>query len=387
MLLHSQKPVISLLTCGSGDELQNTFGHSAIRVQHLPTDYDVVYGYGTYNFNQPNFYLNFCRGKLLYYVNVTQYDRFIAEYNYFKRDVFEQILDLDSIQTYKAIAFLENNIKKENRYYKYDFFWDNCSTRIRDIFSSKYSVEWPSSKVKCKVGERSCKTYRDLLDEKLVPLVWSDFGIDLVIGAVADDFADYKNQMFLPSYLMDIFDQTKIEGRPLVKNKRTILEFRDAHSERWEVPFITPTKIIFGILFLISLWFLINNKMSNRLLNISGFLWFLLMSIISLIIVFLWFFTDHLATKENWNLIWISPLYLFALLKYKSIRKKPQLRWVPMVLIGLNVFALMAWNFIPQRWHIAFLPMMVISIIFGLNLLRSSFSHSRMRKRKEIVGR
>lgn len=361
-LASAEIPTISLLTVGSGDELQNTFGHSGVRIKHLSSRYDVVYGYGTYDFSQPNFYTNFCRGKLLYYVNMTSYSRFMQEYNYFKRDVTEQVLDLDSIQTFKLLEFLEENGKEENRYYKYDFFWDNCATRIRDIIEAEYDEEWP------KVAQD--KTYRDLLDEKLVPLVWSDFGIDIVIGAVADDQADMRNQMFLPSYMMDMFASAKISGKPLVKETKKLLEFKEVQAKRWEVPFITPLKVMIAFLFLILVWTLINNERTMKLLKISSFVWYLLMSILSIVIILLWFFTDHLATKENWNLIWISPLFISGLIRFRSLTKVKRLQYIPMAIIVLNVIALIAWSFIPQRLHVAFIPMMIISILIAVHQLK-----------------
>jgi len=383
--VNAEIPTISLLTCGSGDELQNTFGHSGIRITHLQSKYDVVYGYGTYDFSQPNFYANFCRGKLMYYVNVLHFDRFMNEYNHFKRSVTEQVLNLDSIQTFQMIEFLENNAKEENRFYKYDFFWDNCATRIRDIIEVEYDEEWPSiEKDNATLGDIlipvgspkgiESKTYRDLLDEKLVPLVWSDFGIDLVIGAVADDVADYRNQMYLPDYLMQMFARAKVDGKPLVKETKKLLIFDEVQKERWKVPFVTPLKVMLAFLFLVLVWTLLNNPTSIKFLNVTGLIWYFLMSLICLVIIFLWFFTDHLATKENWNLIWISPFFISGLLRYRSLTKVKRLQYIPIAIIILNVSALMLWNFIPQRFHIAFLPMMAISILLAANQLRVNIS-------------
>lgn len=360
--LTAEIPQISLLTCDSGDELYSTFGHSGVRVSHPESNYDVVYGYGTFDTRQKGFYLKFMRGKLLYYMSVSSYERFLAEYKYFRRSVDEQVLDLDSIQTFKMIDFLEDNMKEENKYYKYDFFFDNCSTRIRDILENEYLTEFDKSSEN--------KSYRDLLDEKLTSLVWSDFGIDVVIGAVADRHSDWRNQMFLPSYLMDCFGSARVDGKLLVSETSNVLQFKKDKDRRQTVPFLTPMKILMALLFLILVWTLINNNLSNKLTRITGFIWYLMMAVFCVIIIFLWFFTDHLATKENWNLLWISPLFISGLVRYRSLYTKKRLQYIPMGIILFSVLALVFWSVIPQRFHIAFIPMMVISIVIAIGQLR-----------------
>jgi len=332
----SEIPTISILTCDSGDQLYSTYGHTGVRIRHDDTRYDVVYGYGTFDTRQSGFYLKFMRGKLMYYLSATSYQRFMAEYTHHQRSVVEQVLELDSLQAYQMISFLENNIKEENKYYKYDFFFDNCSTRIRDIFDSEFGVKWTE--------ETDYTTFRDQLDEKQVPLVWSDFGIDIVIGGVADRESNYSDQMFLPSYMMDRLDEATIDGEAFVREKKDLLAFSDAKAERWKIPFVTPFKVCSLILVFFLMSFLINNKWTSAFFKYGSLFWFLVMTIASLIILFLWFFTDHLATKENWNLLWINPF---------------------------SILAILLWSFIPQRWHMAFLPMMLTSVVIALGYLRT----------------
>ncbi len=355
-------PRVSLLTCGSGDELYSTFGHSGVRIKHNATNYDVVYGYGTFDFNQPNFYLKFCQGKLMYYLSVASFDRFMAEYSYFKRNVDEQILDLDSIQTYQVIDFLENNLKGDAKYYKYDFFFDNCSTRIRDIIEIEYDEEWSKD-----IEDRS---YRDLLDEKTIPMVWSDFGIDIVIGAIADRSYDFRTQMFLPDYLKNQFGTARISGKPLVKEERVLLRFAEENALRSQTPFITPFKVFALILLVSFMLFLANKTWSNQALSMFSFVWVLAMVVCFLIISFLWFFTDHLATKANWNILWMSPLFLFILLQFRRYTKGKAKLLVPLLVIACNVISIIGWSIIPQSFHLAFLPMMLINIVVSLHFIR-----------------
>ena len=124
---------ISLLTCTPGEELYSTFGHSAIRVVDLRNNTDLIFNYGTFDFNDPDFYKKFVQGKLLYFVSVDSIQNFLWEYEYFKRGVMEQVLNLTCAEKQNMIAALFENAKEENKYYRYDFNYDNCTTRLRDI--------------------------------------------------------------------------------------------------------------------------------------------------------------------------------------------------------------------------------------------------------------
>ena len=124
---------ISLLTCDPGDQLYSAFGHSAIRVLERTTGEDLVFNYGTFDFNTPYFYVKFTQRTLDYMLSVSTYERFLAEYNYYQRDVREQVLDLSPEQIERLVEFLQINYRPQNRFYRYDFFYDNCATRIRDV--------------------------------------------------------------------------------------------------------------------------------------------------------------------------------------------------------------------------------------------------------------
>ena len=127
----SQNARISVLTCGSGDELYSAFGHTAFRVQDSVLGLDVVYNYGTFDFDQPNFYLNFAKGNMVYSLSRTRFANFLLEYEADKRWIREQILDLDQAEKNKFLAFLEDNYRPENRNYLYDPLFNNCSNIFR----------------------------------------------------------------------------------------------------------------------------------------------------------------------------------------------------------------------------------------------------------------
>ena len=128
--------VISLITISPGRELDSRFGHSAIRVHDPNLKLDVAFNYGTFDFNTPGFYLKFLRGKLLYFVNAERFDQMYHVYMRMNRSLKEQQLNLTLKERQEVFKFLIINYKPENRYYLYDFFFDNCSSRIRDVFKN-----------------------------------------------------------------------------------------------------------------------------------------------------------------------------------------------------------------------------------------------------------
>ena len=240
---------ISLLTGSPGSELYSTFGHSAIRVSDPAQGSDMVYNYGTFDFNTPNFYVKFARGKLLYKLSIASFENFQNSFKYENRSVDEQVLRLTLPQTKTLVALLKENYKPENRYYKYDFFFDNCATRIRDLlieafggdFEYQYPEEW-------KEGDM---TFRNLIDLYLTNHHWSDFGIDLALGVPTDGIAQPADYMFLPDYLAEGFQTARIrhdgEWVPLVSSSGRILNRIETKPETF---MITPQRLMWFLLML-----------------------------------------------------------------------------------------------------------------------------------------
>ena len=185
---------ISVITCGPGSELYSTFGHSAFRILDRKRNMDKVYNYGTFNFATPNFYAKFVRGKLLYELRAYPFSHFLRSYQEENRWVKEQILNLDQQQKQSIYDFLEENEKPANRGYKYDFFYDNCSTKMYQVLEKtlKDQLLFDDN------YEPTDFTHRELIQQYLTNLKWSDFGIDLALGSVIDREISTKQYMFLP---------------------------------------------------------------------------------------------------------------------------------------------------------------------------------------------
>lgn len=340
---------VSLLTVSPGDDAYSYFGHTAIKVKGTRSAEDIVYNYGTFSFDQPNFYLNFLRGRLLYSLTKQKYATFLRVYHHEQRSVFEQTLNLAPAEEAKLIQALENNAMPKNSDYLYEFFFDNCSTRPRDIIASSVGgVEY---------GEYQDKTFRDLLEEYIRYSPWLDFGIDLIIGSKADRPASQLEQMFLPDYLHDAYIDATYSDNQLISSDYTVLDFSDVELRRKQK---RPNYPVILILFLILVEGLFIYFRKQQLLKVFDAIWFGTLALGGIILCIMWFATEHYATKLNWNILWMHPLYFLVLTKKRAILH---------TCIVLLILASLCWLCGIQVFHWAVLPIILLT---GLKLYRNS---------------
>ena len=351
----SDSTQISLMTVEPGEELYSSFGHSALRIHDPINRIDRCYNYGTFDFDQPNFYVNFCRGKLLYSLNVEPTRYFEKSNIQDARATREQVLNLSVEQRQRLFELLETNALPENRNYKYDFFYDNCATRIRDIVQETffYQVQFDTSKLVAGT------TMRQLLKPYLRQQPWTDFGIDLVLGLPTDRKATARDVMFLPDGLHDMFAAAHTPtGQKLVLGERKIPEFTlPKHSAKTDF-FSRP---LWVMIFVAAIGLLsMANPRTERVFD--TIFWFVL-GLMGLIMALLWFATDHTATKINFNLLWALPTHLLFFWRHRRAEITEN------YFIGvaaLAVLALIFWAFIPQAMPIAAIPLAVLVVVKGL---------------------
>ncbi len=354
----SENTVVSILTCSPGGELYSTFGHTAIRFQTTVNgqDVDVVYNYGTFEFDD-YFVVKFIQGKLKYMLSRQSFPAFQYGYIVENRSIKEQILALNQAEKQRLFDLLEENFLPENRYYIYDYFYDNCSTRVRDILkkalgSDLHFSEWDNEGV----------SFRDMIQPYLSEQAWGDFGIDLAMGLPADKKLQTGDEMFLPDFLYDQFDLAEYKGKPIVYSSEEILLKEDNSSD--SKPF-TPNHL-FWILLIVYLsltaYFILKKKksvwMDNMMLFIAGLMGFLLL--------FIWFATDHGVGQNNLNILWAIPFNL--VLPFLSLKKQ----WVSYYFIAQSILlflVLVSWTFIPQDYHSAFIPFVILLLIASLKKL------------------
>lgn len=354
-ILLSEKAEISLLTCGPGSEVYTSFGHSAFRVRDPLLGIDNIYNYGTFDFNNPNFYTDFIKGNLNYLLSISETGWFLAVYRYEKRWIKGQVLDLKHSDVQHVFEFLENNALPENREYYYDYFFDNCSTRLIDVLDTVIGEKL----IVPELFTEDRLTHRELMQLYLGNQPWGDFGIDLCLGSVIDRETTSKEYLFLPENVFTYFDALKIDDdgniKPLVKRTQTILPEQPLIVKK---PLLTPL-LLFSLIGLLIIWITrkdIKRKSRNRWLDFSLFF---ITGVIGLVVLLIWFATNHISAKNNFNFLWAFAPNLFVSF---FLLKKQLPNWIHkyfILILVCIVLSILIWLFRIQVFSIATLPIIL----------------------------
>ena len=350
---------VYLITCGPGTDTYSIYGHSAIRIYIPKNNTDMVYNWGVFDFNAPNFAWKFAKGRLDYYVREEPLKDFLGEYIIEQRYVYSQRMNINAEETKKLVSLIYENIKPENATYKYDFFYDDCSTRIRDIFEKAVGTKllYPPAET----GE--IPSFRNLVSKYQYPYQWLQFGIDLIMGSTSDKKASYRDRMFLPLDMQKELSETVVNRSdkmiPLLQNPQMILDF-PALKMRQNF-FISPVFVFTLILILIiimSVW--LKNK---RIINVIDILLFSIFSILAILMIFFGYFTDHVQMKWNLNILWLNPI-IFLCLSSLILKREGKI-WFRIVFY-ISASFLIIHFILPQDFEISFLPLVMIILIRSL---------------------
>ena len=344
---------VSVITVGPGNSLNDAFGHNAFRIKDQTLGLDITYGYGEYDFEAPYFYLKFAQGKLNYMISRIEFNRLYRFYVYQNRTMQEQVLNLSASEKQKLVDFLEFNYRPENRKYLYDFFYDNCATKIRDVIEqtsdSKISFHTPEA--------FQPKTFRQLIYGQVNKNTWGSLGIDVALGSVIDRQATPYEHMFLPRYIFDFFaTATKNGAGPLVKASRTI--YTQKETKRTNDVLFSPL-MVFSVLGFLILWITFKDYKSQKRNKLLDGLLFGSTGLIGVFVLLLWLATDHTATAQNYNLLWAFPLNLWVLFKLWKSQVKPWvIRYLKFLLIML---ALMTFHWLVgiERFAMGLIPLLL----------------------------
>jgi hypothetical protein len=346
---------ISLLTCSRGQESYESWGHSAIRIIDYDNSYDVTYNFGLFNFNAPNFYLKFIKGKLKYQLGIQNTNDFINSYISEDRQVVEQKLNLSAESEKRIIERLEKLYKPENRFYYYNFIGKNCTTELRDLIFSNVNTDINN--------KPTCKSARILISEYLTGQPWSKFGINLIMGSKVDGGIDVYNSMFLPDYLSIELSKVNVNGKSLVLNEK-IFNLKKTSDKKQ--PFLLDPTFIFIVLAFVVLF--------NKSSKFQGMI-FILMGIIGLLVMSISVFSQHLELKNNFNLLWCNPLYLISaifLITKSNIKLQMYLSFLMLSLIIGTVFV---WIGKLQSFENGFLPIALILTIYNLRIVKTGYNN------------
>ena len=356
---------ISILTIGPGNSLSDAFGHSGIRVIDEINNYDIVFNYGVYDYNAPNFYGNFVKGRPIYSLGLNNYENFYKNYVNQSRQIIEQKLDLSEYQKRIFVNKLITNSKEANKFYEYNYFENNCSTKIADLFNEILEEDIKNEGLhKTNVGTNS---YRKLVYENINPNSWGALGIDICLGAVIDKNINSKDELFLPYNLKSYFDElgnSNIRNGNLVTTSVLFGEY-----SKYTETLISPVYFLLILsLIIISITYIDYLRRTRSMLLDSIVL--IITGVIGLLLIYLWFFSNHTASAWNYNLLWAIPFNLILFIELlKSKQKKWVISYLKLIVIMLLLMCL-HWVVGVQVFNISLISLILALIIRYFYLIK-----------------
>ena len=311
---------VSLLTCQPHDEVYSLYGHTALRWHDLRSGMDIAFNWGVFNFKAPHFVARFVFGLTDYELGAYPYNLFQEEYKHFGSMVTEQVLNLNGEEIMRLKGLLQQNLRSENRVYRYNYFYNNCTTKARDIIEQCVNGE-----VKYAERENFTPSYRDMVHEMTRNKRWAQWGNDLLLGIKADQPTTLREQEFLPHNLMYDFDRAQIYEngvyRPLVKERRIAVP-AGVQIIKKEFP-ITPIQY-FCIMLVIGILFFIMERKQPGIHTYWDALLMVLSGIIG-VVLFLMLFSQHPTVSLNLQFILFNPIHWLFL--WPVIRRKKTIYW------------------------------------------------------------
>jgi hypothetical protein len=347
---------ISIVTAGPGKELYEKFGHTALRIKDPVLNLDLIYNYGVFDFNAPNFYSNFAEGKMYYLLARYDFKYFLASYKKDKRWLKQQVLNLNQAEKQQFFNYLENNALPENATYLYDPFFDNCATKIRDISKVilKDAVTLTSNRIE------NNKTLRTLMNQEIDWNTWGNFGINLIAGTILDVKRNQLEYTYLPDYIFKTFENGKIErqsqSQSLVKREDILLDFDESSNT---TTFLSPL-YIFIFLLLIVIFITFKDVKNNRRTKSLDFTLLFITGLVGLVLTYLWLFSSHITAPKNFNVLWaFLPNLIVAFFMLKTNTHKWLQKYVFVLLICLSIIPVLWFSDI-QVFPIAAIPLLLL---------------------------
>jgi hypothetical protein len=369
----SKESEVSILTIGPGFVLNDAFGHSAIRIKDPLQNIDLIFDYGRYDFQAKGFYLNFAKGKLDYEIGWTYSEDFISNYKLQQRRVTAQIINLTLKEKQNLFEVLQTNIQPQNKSYSYDFFYNNCATKIKDVL-----VDTSNKNISFLTPENFEQlSFRELIRSHVPQNSWGGLGIDAALGSVIDRLASVEEHLFLPKYLDEILKHSKFdpEASKLVLRSEVLNQTQKSKpSTFWWSPLVILGLVSITIIGMT--YYDWTSKSRNKFLDA---LLFFTTGSIGILILFLWFATDHTATAYNYNFLWA---FGFNLLMLPTVLKpKPKKRFVGYLKFLILLLTLMLLHSLTgvQAFNYTIIPLW-IALLIRYGFLIHWFSQKKNQK-------
>ncbi len=335
-----------MLTCSPGKETYSAWGHSAIRVVDKRANIDVVYNFGLFDFNTPNFYPKFIKGRLEYKLGIEHTQSFYHLYLRENRQVIEQKLNLTDKEAIKIIQRLQYLHLPENRYYLYRFAGKNCTSELRDLILENVKTDFKNTS--------TSKTIRDQLNEYLQDRLWLKFSMSLIMGYKVDRKIDLFDSMFLPDYLCYSLRDINTENGNLIKEETIFNQLYDVNN---------GYSLLINPLFILSILALLVLSFNKKYIQ-TPFL--VIIGLNGLVIFTLSLITEHPELRYNLNSLWINPLYLILIFLKNTTKLK---KYLAIILLVMLIIMIPIWVFKVQYFELTYLPITLILIIINYRIL------------------
>lgn len=351
---------ISLITASPGEETYAVFGHTSLRVNDKVQGYDLVFNYGTFDFSTENFYLKFSTGKLMYFLSIANYSDFIEAYHQNGQAIYVQPFNLSNKEKFTLINNLHENYREENRHFRYDFFRDNCATRIRDIIEK--SVDGKIVYDTTYVLQR--ESFRKLFGSHLKNEPWIIFGLNLIMGKSTDSIASLHDYMYLPVHLKNLFASAKVvsaNGSKALTMEPAMLFPSTIVIEK--PPFYATPEFVCALLFLVILLVTIWEYRKGKFFKGIDIFLFTLTGLLGVLIFWLWTWSLHVYLHNNLHIIWATPLNLMAAVFLLFFSKNRWMHYYSAVYGTLIVLLVIASFFVVQEFAVASYFLMGIMLV------------------------
>lgn len=355
----SDEAEISVMTCGPNEQIYAIYGHSAIRVNDPRINFDVVFNYGVFSFNAPNFVYRFAKGQTDYMLAAERFTDFLTDYQRSGRSIREQVLNLTAEEKQRLFDFLINNARPENREYRYNFFFDNCASRVRDVVEQQTGAH-----VVFLSNPGDHKSFREHVSYYQRVLPWTNFGIQLVLGSPADEVASAYQEMFLPDYLGKHLAAAVIqEGgqtRQLVKQTNLIYEAPEKDVAGF---YLFGPQVLLSLVLLIVVLVSVRQFRTGKVVYWPDYVLLFLTGLIGWVL--LWFvqYSEHPAMRPNYNLLWALPTNFVFLFLWLVKKWRPWLKWYWLALFVWLVGFLLSTLVLPQSFIPAFYLIVLMLLV------------------------
>lgn len=338
----SENAHVSVLTCGTGNESYSLFGHTAIRIRDIEKNLDVVYNYGAFDFETPNFVMKFTRGDMNYHIANIRYIDFINIYNYEKRDVYEQELDISLVLKQKLFNNLYQALLSDERLYQYKFIDNNCTSKVVEVINKTLYEEVISKKID------TDQTYRSILFPYFANHFYEQLGTSVVFGTKVDQMG---TKIFLPFELLKSLKLIKYQNHPLCKETKTILDFEKETPTSW-------WNNCYTYILLLGFVILINKKRID-------YAYLLVMGLVGLLFLLLGFYSFHKELAYNYNVLLFNPIFLIALYFWSTKNSK----WTYRLSVFNILLAILYFFVIITKAHLLIVTPLIITNLVVLTRL------------------